>query len=361
MLIVEIGDQAVVKAAYPDSTVFFSTNAVREPSDPNDNRRMLSAATLPLLWRTLTNPDLNLLVVHTKRHAPWLPRTILRALGRRRVLSGDVALLRSFGPYLIGRPRAPLAVVDLDDPPLIAAHNFALWDRATLFFKRELPSDRWRVVMTTGHFDLPTPRMRKLSRWRARIDKLRPISLGLPLDGAPDLAGGDPTLEKTSDVFFSGCVAGSSTARERGWHELKELMTTGVRVDIPGQRLTRSHFYARASRAWLTWSPEGLGYECFRHYEAAVCGSVPVLGRPVIERYAPLLAGRHAIYHDIEPGELTQAIREALAAPDRLRDMAAAAAEHVRKHHTPQAIGRYVVETTLAAASELDRMTHQSY
>ncbi len=357
MLIVEIGDAALVKSAYPDNTVFFSTSAVREPPDPGRNRRMLSAATLPLLWRTLANPDLTLLVVHTRRHAPWHPRTIVRSLGNRRAVSGDLALLRNFGPYLIRRSRAPLAVVDMDDPPLIATHNFGLWDRATLFFKRELPSDRWRVVMTTGHFDLPTPRMRELPRWRARIDKLRPISLGLPLDSTPDLASIGPTQEKTSDVFYSGRVAGSSTARERGWHELKALMTNGVRVDVPGQRLLRSHFYARISRAWLTWSPEGLGYECFRHYEAAVCGSVPVIGWPAIERYAPLLAGRHAIYHDIEPGGLTQAIREALAAPDRLRDMAVAAAEHVRKHHTPQALGRYVVETTLAAASESDRMT----
>lgn len=350
MLIVEIGDVGLVKSAFPSETVFFSTDSVWHAEDPSDGRHMLSLARLPLFRRLLTDPGLTLVVIHPKRHAPWRPRTILRTLGHRRVLAGDVALLRHLGAYLVGRPRAPIALVDTDDPPLIARHNFDLWDRATLFFKRELPSDRWRTVMTTGHFDLPTPRMRKRELWRRRVAKLRPISLGLPLGSEADLDGIDPVAEKTSDIFYSGLVEGSSTARERGWQELMALKASGLRVDIPEGRVPRKAFYARTSQAWLTWSPEGLGYDCFRHYEAAACGSVPVIGQPVNERYAPLLAGVHAVYYDIEPGGLTRAAREVLGNEERLRDMGIAAARHVRAHHTTQAIGRHIVEETLAAA-----------
>lgn len=351
MLIVEIGDVGLVKSAFPRETMFFNTDSVWHAEDPGEGRHMLSLASLPLFRRQLTDSGLTLIVVHPKRHAPWHPRTILRTLGHRRVLSGDVALLRHLGPYLVGRPRVPLALVDTDDPPLIARHNFGLWDRATLFFKRELPADRWRTVMTTGHFDLPTPRMRKLERWRQRIAKLRPISLGLPLGSDADLDGVGLSPEKTSDIFYSGLVEGSSTARERGWAELVALKASGVSVDIPEGRVPRRAFYERTARAWLTWSPEGLGYDCFRHYEAAACGSVPMIGQPVNERYAPLLAGEHAIYYDIEPGGLTRAARAALGNKERLRDMALAAARHVRAHHTTQAIGRHIVEETLAAAN----------
>ena len=128
------------------------------------------------------------------------------------------------------------------------------------------------------------------------------------------------------------------------------LRDGGVAIDAPEERLARPVFYRRAARAWLTWSPEGLGWDCFRHYEAAAGGSVPLINQPSIERHAPLLNGVHAVYYDVEPGGLTRAVRAALADRAQLGRMGLAAAAHVAAHHTAATLGRYVVETTLAAA-----------
>src|SRR5439155_445835 len=82
-------------------------------------------------------------------------------------------------------------------------------------------------------------------------------------------------------------------------------------------------FLERCARAWLVWAPEGFGWDCFRSYEAAVCGSVPLMNRPTIERYQPLIEGVHALYYDVEPGELGRAVMAALADRDRLVAIAA--------------------------------------
>src|SRR4029079_6512621 len=94
--------------------------------------------------------------------------------------------------------------------------------------------------------------------------------------------------EKTADIFFTGRVAGSSTVRRRGLAELIALRDNGVRVDIPDNNLPLEDYLARCARAWLTWSPEGYGFDCFRTYEAAICGSVPVISRQTVDRYKPL-------------------------------------------------------------------------
>jgi hypothetical protein len=138
--------------------------------------------------------------------------------------------------------------------------------------------------------------------------------------------------------------------RERGIGELTALRAQGLVVDIPEQPLPRAEFYRRCAAAWLTWSPEGYGWDCFRHYEALACRSVPVANYPTIERHRPLLAGEHAFYYGVEPGGLTDVVQAALRDKARLLRMAEAGRTHVLTHHTPDAIARHIVATTLAQA-----------
>src|SRR5262249_47265162 len=153
-----------------------------------------------------------------------------------------------------------------------------------------------------------------------------PISLGLPL-GREGLASARPVgaEQKTTDIFFTGRIAGSSTVRHRGLAELVALRDKGVRVDIPENNLSLEEYLGRCARAWLTWSPEGYGFDCFRTYEAALCGSVPVVSRQTIDRYLPLRESEHCFYHDVEPGALTATIEMALRDRERLMRMAQAA------------------------------------
>lgn len=347
--IIEIGDKPFVKSALPDETAYFSTAFVPPPADPDNGFHVVSVATMPLLLRVLQDHETSLIVCHPTFFSPWHWRWISRALFNRRTLRGHIPLVRAFGPQLLrGDVGAPIAVVDQDDFPLINRSNLFLLDRCTAYFKRELPADRWRVFLKTAHANLPSHRFRLQDRYTERLAKIRPLSLGLPM--GRDISSMPYDLPKTSDIFFAGRVDGSSWVRRTGIEELRALGDRGIKVDIPDTPLPPEEFYRRCASAWLTWSPEGYGWECFRHYEAPVCGSVPVCNLPPLERHRPMRDGEHAVFYPVEPGGLTQAVVAALADKQRLAGMAVAARVFVLENHTPKAIASYIVEEALMAA-----------
>jgi hypothetical protein len=345
--ILEISSAPYIKQAFPDSTTFVSARA--DFTGGSSAAEALSLANMPRVWRLAHQPGLDLIVCNPPFFAPWDPRWLLRAFFNRRVLNGPLPLVSAFGSQLMrGRLAAPLAIIDQEDVPYIARHNFHLLDSCRYYFKRELPIDHWRLFLRTGHRDVPTPRFRGSAHFRRRLEKIRPISIGLPFYAKSQYP--DRPQPKKVDVFFSGAISQSSTVRVRGLSELLALRDKGVTIDVPEERLPPAEFLARMAQARLVWSPEGLGWDCFRHYEAAACFSVPVMSRPTIDRHRPLVAGQHAFYYDVEPGGLTQTICAALAEPSRLEAMAAAAQAHVHANHSPRALASYVVETTLAKA-----------
>jgi len=341
---VEIGTLRMA-AAFAEQTRSFSPLPV---TDPRPGLTTLSVAKLPQLYRAIRDPAVSLIVCNPAHSAPWDVRLLGRALFDRRAWQGHPRLGRALAPQLLRLPvAAPIVVVDTGDFPYIDRVDLFLLSRCRLYFKRELPPDRWRLFTRTAHHGLPSRRFRRRSRLRPLLDKLRPISLGLPghWTGPPQ-----DGAEKTADIFYAGDIEGTSTIRKTGMAELMALRARGLRIDIPEARLPPNEFYRRCAQAWVTWSPEGLGWDCFRHYEAPACGSVPLINQPTIERHRPLIGGIHAFYYDPEPGRLTAAIEAALADKSRLQAMASAGKAHVLAHHTPVAIARHIAETALAAS-----------
>lgn len=348
--IVEIGDKPFIKSAYPRETVYFSTMFNAERSDPEAGTYSISLATLPALHRALHDSTTSLVVCHPTFYSPWHWRFLVRALFDRRTLQGHVPLIRAYGPqFLRSRITAPIAVLDQDDLPVINRNNFFLLDRCVTYFKRELPVDRWQLLLKTGHPNLPTHRFRQISRHVEKLKKLRPISMGLPMRKSVPLA--QPVSAKTADIFFAGRVDASSWVRTRGFPELLALREQGIVVDVPDAPLPPEEFYRRCAAARLVWSPEGYGWECFRHYEALACGSVPICNHATVERYRPLEDGVHAIYYSPEPGGLTAAVTAALADKTRLQRIAHDGQAHMRAYHTPHALAAYVVDETFATVA----------
>ena len=101
------------------------------------------------------------------------------------------------------------------------------------------------------------------------------------------------------------------------------------------------------SQAWLAWSPSGLGWDCYRHYEAPQCLAVPVMNYPTIARHRPLEDGVHAIYYAPEDDGLDRAIKIALADKERLRQIALAGRAHVRAYHAGPAFCEGVLRSVL--------------
>ncbi len=347
MRFVEIG-RPWLKRILPKQTICFASELPKRPSGISAPADALYGEKLRHLRAALADPTIAVIVCHPSMFAAWDARWLLRAVFNRRFLRNGLPISTMVGPQVLrAGATAPIAVVDLEDLPVVKRCNLFLLDRATLYFKRELPIDHWKLFLSTDHHGVPTPRYRLRRRNRSRVEKLLPLSLGLKLDG---VAGFPAPVEKAVDVFYAGRVEGSSTVRESGLGELRSLADRGVSLDIAEAPLPPELFYKRAAAARLVWSPEGLGWDCFRHYEAARCGSVPLINNPTIERYRPFIAGEHAIYYDVEPGGLTRAVMSALTDRGRLAEMGRAAKHHVETYHAPAALARYVVRTTLARA-----------
>jgi glycosyltransferase involved in cell wall biosynthesis len=164
-------------------------------------------------------------------------------------------------------------------------------------------------------------------------------------------------LPKKTDVFFSGDCT-NRINRQRGLRQLEALKAEGYAIDITHDRLPREEFWRRCAQAYIVWSPEGFGWDCFRHYEAALAGSVPLMQVPTIYRYAPLKDGVHGLYYCVEEEGLALRIRQALQNRTWLAEMGIAARRHVLERHTLDALSRYIIEetqSTLAKQKENSR------
>ena len=256
------------------------------------------------------------------------------------------------GRFPYARVGARLVGLDMADRPVIDNRWFRMMDSCVCFFKRELPQNPCNAFLYTTCRTEDNGNIPVLEEFRRRIKKLRPISLGI----SPEICREYATIEqsKKTDVFFAGDTTNRPN-RIAGLKQLKLLSKEGLVIDIARERVPREEFLRRCAQAYIVWSPEGLGWECLRHYEAALSGSVPLMQSPSIQRYAPLLEDEHALFYFVEGDHLTFRIRQALQNRARLVEMGRAARQHVLKWHTQEALGCYVIEETrrtLAESSE---------
>jgi len=346
--ILEIGPDCLFALAAPAQTEFFWTgirlrgNVRRRFGRFGGIKRVLGPIRFVRTLLRLRRGEYDLLVVHAAPYAPWHPRSFLTSLRNWNVLS-PIGLFANFAWRIVHLFHSvPIITLDLDDSFGIGRHNFFLLDVSKAYFKRELPADRWHVFFGTSYRDLPSRRRRSKARNRRRVGKLAPISYGyfyFPFDLSQE--------QKSSDVFFAGNADPNSTVRSDGVQELLALREEGYAIDIASERLPLPEFYRRLSAAWLAWSPAGYGWDCARHYEAPLAGTVPLINYPTIVRHRPLRDGEHCILYPAERGALANAVRTALADKERLKRIARAAEAHVREHHTPRARAEYVVTTVL--------------
>lgn len=351
--ILEIGEQALFKMAWPDQTDFYLAT-LHAGYGAQWDPKVLGPLALYRLFRHIRAGRYDLVVVHPPLYPFWHPRSFLAVL-KFTVMRGHFAIfpktLFSTIAYSLLRflPECRIVGIDMADNFGIPGHHFFLLDRARRFFKRELPVDRWKVFYRTGHRSLPTRTFRSKSKWQRRLNNISPIGLAI-LPNIVDSARRNFGLEKKSDVFFAGQVSDSSTVRSDGFAALDNLRAMGVVVDIPDGHIPYEEFHRRCSEAWLTWSPEGFGWDCVRHAEASLAGSVAVINAPTICRHQPLRHGHHCFfYFPDEVDGLENAVVDALKDKKRLAEIAAAARDHVEAHHTVGALCSHIVDQVVAA------------
>jgi len=221
----------------------------------------------------------------------------------------------------------PLTVVDRSDGFHIAEWDHPLLQAAETYWLRELPIHPQHPLINTSRRFRRHSNLDKSPLMEA-VQKVKPISLGLS-DARQALI---TPAEKRHDVFFAG--ADTSPVRGEARRILQRLAAEKkFRIYLPETKLSREDFYRACAEAYLVVSPSGWGWDCFRHYEAALCGSVPVMNYPTIRRHQPFLEGEHGLYYDLEENGLERCITQALAEPSRLVEMGLRARGHVLEHH----------------------------
>ena len=244
-------------------------------------------------------------------------------------------------PY--SRYNGRLAGIDMQDCPIIDNSRFSILRQCVCYFKRELPQNPANAFLYTNAKAEEGENILHSESFRAMVRKLRPISLGLDVTAYKNLAMTE--APKKTDVFFAGNTQ-HKLNRQIGLKQLERLGTEGYKIDIAKDRLSLQEYMMRCAQAHLVWSPEGGGWDCYRHYEAAWAGSVPLMQSPIIRRYAPLVDEVHALYYYVEDDHLLFRVRQALQNRARLIEMGRAARAHVLAKHTFEALSRYVVEET---------------
>ena len=236
----------------------------------------------------------------------------------------------------------PIAVLDMGDAGPLNPANIPLLDCCRAYFKRELPAEPAELLSAPGAAATINASHNSASA-TSRLAKLRTISVGLCRERIA--AAPATTLEKKVGVFFAGCVR-NLAIRRRGLSCLLSLRKKGVVVDV-AEGLPIEEYMKRCAQAWLVWSPEGLGRDCFRHYEAPLCRSVPVINQAPVVRHRPLINGTHCFYYEDQGNDLARVILGALSDKARPIQMAEQARAHVLEHHTHEALCRYITEEIL--------------
>jgi hypothetical protein len=339
--ILELGDMSLLKSCFPNQSTFIFTGAGSQAPPPGIAYRPFSPATFVEILRGLHRRDWDLIFCYPPATPLWDCRR--GAVGALSSLSRMIFRFRTLGAYAGRVGGIPLVVIDLNDTRRVPAPCLPLLDRSVLYFKRELPLDPAKSL-----FDV-TPQFRSHDRvmtsrfYERNRSKLKPVSASVP-DAIAEMAQSIRS-EKSVDVFFAGSL--NSEIRRRGFEELRLLSERGIVVDVSSGGLSRREYLQRCARSWLTWSPEGYGWECFRHYEASLCGSVPILNAPSITRYAPLEDGVHAIMYPDRPGGLVQTVETALSQKPALASIADSARLHALSHHTHGRICEHIVGLSL--------------
>lgn len=222
----------------------------------------------------------------------------------------------------------PHIIVDIRDERHLCETTLRLFPQATHYFKRELDFDRDVEVGIQA--------------------SLCPLPLFVP-----DERFSPPAQEKDIDVFFAGAIC--NDVRADAVKAANEMTARGLRVFIPREPLPFPEFLATLARSWLVLSPEGYGWDCYRHYEACLAGSVPVINRPSYRRCLYLRDGVHCIYYDMHDGSLAQHLVTALADKERLLRIAQAGRTHVLANHTRSAVARSMIAEAAKAVPSLSQ------
>jgi hypothetical protein len=315
--VLEITRLGLFKAFQPDATEWIRWGPSLTADEPHAPDRFGMRELLDIL-RSMARKNYDLIVlpaVHPDHRydEPWHKLVAKSALQ----LSARSSSFPRVFSALFGA--TPHVILDIGDNRTFCETAVRLFPHNNLYFMRELDLDL-----------IACPQAQ---------ERIRPLSLFVPNEAlVPE------PCDKTIDVFFGAAICNEK--RSAAMHAACDLAERGLRVTIAQEPLPYRDFLATLARSWLVLSPEGYGWDCYRHYESCLAGSVPLINRPTYRRTLYLRDGVHCFYYDSEHGSLADLVVELLGNKDRLLHMGKAGRQHVLAHHTRSAIARFIMQET---------------
>jgi len=341
MRILEIGGDPYIGKYAPGIVDYYDTM----PGSPRGKaltfRRILD------LRKRLKTGYYDLVVYHItiKTLAPWHRNVSVLKMAANLIL----ACLLNFHKiawhvfhYFFRGSTTPLIVIDTQDAPRITLSESRWLDRCRFWFMRELPANHMNLFLNMDRRCGDVINIQRNKFLRRNFSKIEPFGLGFYPKETFNLKRPEAS-EKIYDVFYAGANH-TSTVRQRGLEELKALKAAGLRVSLPETRLTKDEFFQACAQSWLVWSPEGQGWDCYRHYEVLMAYSVPLINYPTVEHLWPLRNGEHCLYYEPGAGGLSDAVKKALLDKKALLGMAEQGRAHVLQHHARSQLVRHVLE-----------------
>jgi hypothetical protein len=233
----------------------------------------------------------------------------------------------------------PFATIDLRDPPFVYPWDLPLLQESFLYFKRELffwpERSLGPLKLSYGN------EVEELS------SKLRPLSYGvwtIP-QKVRDWA------ERDIDVFISGSM---NPLRIDLIRRLRKF-SGELKIEAYEGLITDAEYLEKMNRSKVVLCVESFGCETWRMYQAAATGCVPFVSWPYAQNAFPLEPEKHALYFSYIGTHFEDELRKAFSHPDRLPALGAAARAFVQQYKTRQALGSYVIETTLREFADRDK------
>ena len=227
---------------------------------------------------------------------------------------------------LFGLRHVPHIIRDVGDEPSLGTVSLSLFPFARLYAKREL--------LECIEYEAPTA---------------KPPILYSPMAFDADYFPPLRAETKMIDVFFSGSL--NTDERNAGRRVLEMLQSAGLEIDMCDGRIPYDEYLTRMSKAWLALSPRGYGEHCYRHYEALMMLTVPLISRPAIPVHYDLIDGETCFFYDgLDAESLKATVRTALGNKERLTSMARKGSDQVRAINDRKAVCRSLLQAAGIAA-----------
>ncbi|HCY18565.1 MAG: hypothetical protein A2X87_00680 [Deltaproteobacteria bacterium GWC2_42_51] len=237
----------------------------------------------------------------------------------------------------------PIVVVDDLDDPFIHPPDFGLLANCAVYFKRELPFNRFlcfRLRLGFSNDEL-----------MSFANKLRPVWTSYDRESISAFTMMDDiTLyeERDIDILFLGSTY-ASYGRQLILPILRRLGKRYRVISPESGRRPKEEFYKLLKRSRICVSPEGRGWDTPKHYELPLFGGLLFLPRPTIELAIDFKDGENCVFVDNHFRDFERLADYYLANPAISAEIARNGYQLARNRLGNDRLAEYVLQTTKEA------------